>query len=430
MTTPHIADTALHGLAGEAVKYTAPHTEASPVAILFSFLAAAGNYIGGAPHVFAGDAHHPARLWPLIVGPTSNGMKGTSWNVVNRIIERTDVEFAASHIVSGLSSAEGLIERVRDGNGLAPDDEGFDEGINDKRLIVVESEFAAVLGRARREGNVLSPVLRDVWDGKRLQTLTRKANALTATGHHVTVIGHISPTELIAKLTDSDMAGGLVNRFLPTYSVRSKRLPDGGGVPDDVLEYLAASLKVAKQAARQRGRMYRTPGADQLWREIYPTLTPDDLKEGPIAWVSARAVPQVIRLSCAYALLDSADQIDEIHLLAALACWEYVKATVRFVFGGTTGNRQLDKLCEFLDNLDDPRGATRKHITDKLFQRNLGRTELDRLFESLLELGDYEEIREPTAGRPRTWYRRRPDRQPLGGDPWASLPGRAPAEVM
>ncbi|MFB4306934.1 hypothetical protein [Actinomadura sp. GTD37] len=421
---PRLPDTALYGLAGETVKYTAPYTEASGAAILFTFLASAGTYLGGQPHMFAGDAIHPARLWPLIVGPTSNGMKGTSWNVVTRIIEQTDPAFAAAHTASGLSTAEGLIEQVRDANGTDPEADGFDEGITDKRLMVIESEFAAVLGRARREGNVLSPVLRDVWDGKRLQTMTRKVNALTASGHHISVIGHITPTELIAKLTDSDMAGGLVNRFLPCWSIRSKKLPDGGGTPPDVLEYLAAGLTRAKDQTRRYGRMQRTPGANRLWHSFYDELTPDDLTEGPIAWVSARAVPQVIRLSTAYALLDSAREIDEVHLIASLACWEYVKATVGYVFGGAIGNPDLGKLMEYVDGFGI-QGVTRTHIAKDLFRNHKTRAQLDALMDALIEMEEYESAEIPTAGRPKTVVRRRPPEQSSlwdadGGDGYAA----------
>lgn len=417
MTTPariQLAETAYHGPAGEVANTTSPHTEASRAAILFSFLAASGTYLGAAAHMFAGDAHHPARLWPLIVGPSNNGMKGTSWNVVTRIIEATDVTFATGHYASGLSTGEGLIEIVRDPNGADPEAEGFDEGILDKRLMVLETEFAGMLTKARRDGNSLSPVLRDTWDGRRLQTMTRKVNALVATGHHITVIGHITPEELIAKLTTSDMAGGLINRFLPCYSIRSKRLPDGGGTPDDIVQFLATRLRHAKNQTRNVGRMVRTDAARKLWHEQYIDLTPENLPEGPISWVSARAVPQVIRLSVAYALLDGDGVIDEEHLMAALACWQYVLASVNHIFGGTVGNPRLGQLMEYVDGAG-LEGVNRTKIARDLFRNHLSRRELDQLMAALTDLEDYEVAEIPTAGRPKTVVRRRPE----AGEPTA-----------
>ena len=123
-------------------------------------------------------------------------MKGTSVAGAVRVLAAADPFFATSHTASGLSSGEGLIERVRDAAGDPGDDKTFVLGVDDKRLAIIESEFAAVLSRARREGNVLGQVLRQAWDGGRLQTMTRKTSALVATDPHIVVIGHITPTEL------------------------------------------------------------------------------------------------------------------------------------------------------------------------------------------------------------------------------------------
>ena len=40
-----------------------------------------------------------------------------------------------------------------------------DKGIDDKRLLVTESEFARPLQAIRREGNTLSAVVREAWGG-------------------------------------------------------------------------------------------------------------------------------------------------------------------------------------------------------------------------------------------------------------------------
>ena len=45
----------------------------------------------------------------------------------------------------------------------------------DKRLLVVEPEFANVLKQTERQGNTLSVVLRQAWDGKSLGTMTKNS---------------------------------------------------------------------------------------------------------------------------------------------------------------------------------------------------------------------------------------------------------------
>jgi hypothetical protein len=64
------------------VEAVGPHTEAHPAAILVQYLARFGATIGRSPHVRVDNREHPARLFPLIVGKTSDGAKGTSYGVV------------------------------------------------------------------------------------------------------------------------------------------------------------------------------------------------------------------------------------------------------------------------------------------------------------------------------------------------------------
>jgi hypothetical protein len=78
-----------------------------------------------------------------------------------------------------------------------------------------------------RHGNTLSPTIRNAWDGKRLQTLTRNS-PLKATGAHVSIIGHITRDELRARLSRTNMANGFANRFIFARVKRSKLLPFGG----------------------------------------------------------------------------------------------------------------------------------------------------------------------------------------------------------
>ena len=77
---------------------------------------------------------------------------------------KADPGFPA-RVHAGLSTGEGLIWAVRDPSGPDP-------GAADKRLLAVETEFASVLKATGRYMGTLSPVLRNAWDGRALQTLT------------------------------------------------------------------------------------------------------------------------------------------------------------------------------------------------------------------------------------------------------------------
>jgi hypothetical protein len=200
---------ALHGLVGEAVRLIVPASESDPAAILVQFLAMFGAHIGRGPHYRIEDDEHHANLFALLVGDSSKGRKGTSLGRVRQLFG----PMLPVPEASGLSSGEGLISAVRDpltklvrdkqsGENLQ---EVVDEGANDKRLLVVESEFAQALDAASRHGSILSATIRCAWGGRELRTLTKNA-PLKATNAHVTIIGHITSDELRAKLAETDRA--------------------------------------------------------------------------------------------------------------------------------------------------------------------------------------------------------------------------------
>ena len=67
---PALQPAAFYGLAGQVVATLEPHTESDPVALLVSFLVAAGAAIGAGPHAVADGAAHPARLFAILIGDT------------------------------------------------------------------------------------------------------------------------------------------------------------------------------------------------------------------------------------------------------------------------------------------------------------------------------------------------------------------------
>src|SRR5262249_38224804 len=152
---------------------------------------------GRGPHFIVGGSYHYTNLFAVIVGTSSSGRKGTSWDAIrNRLLAAADAHWGAHCISSGVSSGEGLIQAARDpSERKVKGKTEVDEGISDKRLLLIESEFASVLRRLEREGNSASAILRQAWDTGDLRTLT-KAAPVRATEAHVSLIGHITPEEL------------------------------------------------------------------------------------------------------------------------------------------------------------------------------------------------------------------------------------------
>jgi hypothetical protein len=215
------------GLLGELTAAATARSEAHPAAVASQFLVMFGNAVGRGPYFYVGETRHGMQEFCLIVGPTATGRKGDARHLAEAIVADADPAWAASCVRSGLSSGEGVIYHVRDARSGIDDKTGkeklLDVGVTDKRLVVVETEFSQPLRMFRRDGNVLSEVLRDVWDGKAVLGTLVKKEPTRATEAHISVIGHVTREDLRVHLADLEIANGLANRF-PVVAVERTQL--------------------------------------------------------------------------------------------------------------------------------------------------------------------------------------------------------------
>ena len=394
---PELDDKALHGLTGEVILRMLPHTEADKVALVASLLAACGNAMGRGAHKRVGSDMHYLNLNVGLVGETSKGRKGMSWNLVSDLVRAADPIWAEDRIMGGLSSGEGLIYAVRDPR-MSEDADGnpmvLDAGAEDKRLMVVEGEFAGPLRAMTREGNTLSVLLRQGWDGVKLATLT-KNSPLKATDAHISIIGHITRTELLRLLSETDAHNGFANRFLWLLVRRSKALPFGGNWNTDDAALLLQWIKDAVEFGRVHRQIGWGQSAREPWIEVYETLS--EGKPGLFGAATSRAEAQVVRLATLYAIIDQKPAIHRPHLEAALALWRYAEASALYIFGDATGDRVADRIATALE--EEPEGLTRTDLIN-LFKRNVSRDRIDQALGLLERLGRVRMEAVETGGRP------------------------------
>jgi hypothetical protein len=200
-------------------------------------------------------------------------------------------------------------------------------GVEDKRLFIREGEFSRILAVGKREGNLLSQILRDAWDSKTLRNSV-KNNPQTATDPHVSAVCDITQHEINLRLEDADTYNGFANRFLWIFVERTKLKPFGGKEIDWSRE--RKRLRDAVRFARQQERMFMAEDARVMWRRNYAQLSAS--LEGIVGGITSRAETQVLRLSLIYALLDCSDHIRSTHLQAALAVWDYALRSVHHIF--------------------------------------------------------------------------------------------------
>ena len=302
---PELPAAALVGLPGEVTVRLAASSGADPAAILSAFLTLLGNAAGPQPHARFGGAEHPARLFTVLVGDAATGRKGTAYGGVEDLFNAADPDWAEARVLYGLQSGEAMIDQVHDRAAGG-----------DCRLMVVETEFGRLVEQMARSGT-LSAQLRNAWDGRALQRTTVKTSR-RASRPHISLLGMITPEELLRHHRRLSAAGGLESRILYVYAAPAADVSPFAEPADTAA--LATRVRQVLEASRETVMASTDPISRYLLtlRGIQPRLElPVDIDvTGGWAQVKAqvaapdamhsRAEAHVIRLAAAYALADMA----------------------------------------------------------------------------------------------------------------------------
>ncbi|KAF0250395.1 MAG: hypothetical protein FD167_194, partial [bacterium] len=250
-----VGQAAYHGVLGEIIRTIAPHSESNPESILLTIIMMMGNIIGRRCYFEVARTRHYPILNIAVVGSTGCG-KGSSLAEAEAFINPIDSEWSKNCVASGLSSGEGLVYRVRDKVVEQVEikdketkekklvEREKDPGVTDKRLFVQETELSNMLQVMKREGSNLSSIIRNAYDSRTLETMS-KHDPMKATNPHVSILGHITKEELKALFSQNDKNNGFANRIAFVAAKRDRYLVNGSKIPVEPLNLLRDKVKKA-----------------------------------------------------------------------------------------------------------------------------------------------------------------------------------------
>jgi len=418
---PLPSDDCLYGLIGDIAQAGSTNTEANPFAIGANALAYLSAAVGRACYVPVGNVWHHARINTAQVGRSALGRKGDAASLMHRIDKALRLhhgEVIAPQVHrGGLSTREGLVLLIHD---------GFTEGkretlpIDDKRLWVLESEFANVLAQARRDGNTLSTALRDAWDGVSIRPAT-KTSRVYATDPHIALSVAITPGELRAKLSAGEMSNGFANRFMFLWAERTRLVPFPLATPQPKVDELAARIADVirfalgyKSGVNDTIRVDLSLEAVALWGTLYGSeLNARNSGERVNALLDRRA-PSLLRIAMLLALTDKTSTIEVRHINAALAWIRYWSDSVRFIFASDADEAASAELSDLAEKIvtflgQSPR-ASRTQIVVDCCRRHQTRETINAALDELLHATPprivvESEPRADRAGAPTKFYR-------------------------
>lgn len=386
----------LYGLVGDIARTGSRSSEANPYAIAAAAMVYLCSAIGRGPYLAIGDDWHHCRLFLAHVGRSGRGRKGSATKLVKRIaqeVARQSPHLAPQIHDGGLSSREGMVQLIHD-----PYKNGNDEvaGINDKRLLVIESEMANVLHQSMRSGNTLSAALRDCWDGVSIKPAV-KSSLVWVTDPHVNLLANITPGELRELMSSRELSNGFANRFMFIWAEQSRIEPFPLATPHEVVEGLAQRVVEVLQfvgAERHGDREVMEVGFQQgseaakLYSHLYKTELRDSSGGERVAGLMERSAPMLLRLAMLFALTDQTTQIQVNHVQAAMAWIRYARASVQFIFQTAKDELQQEKVNEISDKvvawLRMRHQATRTDLTRQCFKGHVAKGMLDQALDHLL----------------------------------------------
>lgn len=404
-----------YGIVGDVTKAASDRTEINPVAAGLTYLSFLGANFGREIFLRVSNRYHHPRLFTAHIGRSGRGGKGDSQEITHRIkdrIEKIEPNLLCKTHIGGLSSREGLVALIADESGESP-------GVADKRLWVIENEFANVLVQKRREGNTLSSALRSAWDGDDLKPAV-KIKPIGVTAPHIGIHCGITPSELKMLLSTGDMTNGFANRFLMIWSENVGCVPFPSPTSDELIDGLSVrTLEIIKFAkggypnCTNLREMTLNISARELYEQVYRNLR-RPLDSDLLSAMLERRAPYALRLAMQFALTDLTYEIDARHLEAALSWVSYSIDSVKFIFSEKSNDPHLietrknaNKIMEYLSYRSN--GAGMRELINECFQKNTSSEKIKASLSYLLIENPpcIEQIQEPIIGRgrPKTTFK-------------------------
>ena len=389
----------LYGFVGEIALEAANGKEVNEYAAFMYLLTALSANFGRDIYLPIGDSYHHSRLFCLHLGRSAKGRKGETMKLVDRILEKaTEIDIKNNHsneIVcvthkGGLSTREGLISLIHDGINLGAKNE--EPAINDKRMLVIESEFANVLHQSKRDGNTLSAAIRDLYDGRSVYPLI-KTNKMGATDPHIAIWGNITPSELVELVSERELSNGSFNRYITIFAERYNLVSMPEPTPHHkVLEYALKCLDVIEWAKgsypdyKNTRQACLSDDAKQAYDQIYKRI--ESRNNGNLSDILVRLSTNLLRMALTLAIIDKSLVIEVVHIRVAYEWSLFSDASVRYIFAAKNDLVQQGKIeanaAKIINFLKLNKSATRTELSTKCFYKKLASSGIDSAINHLL----------------------------------------------
>jgi hypothetical protein len=387
---------AFHGVIGQIVKIMTEHCESSPEVLLLHGIVIMGNIFGRSAYAYGGGPQLFPNEFAVFVGDTARARKGTARSMWEHLVVSANPDWLDGCLCTQIQTGEGVVYQIRDERrGVPPgkrrknepaQEVVIDQGVSDKRLLIVEEEFSHTLKMAQRSGNTLSETIRLAWDSPRLLKTSNKNSPLKASDPHISLIGHTTRGELLSTLKTVELSNGMANRVLWCAARRTGDMPNVEFLNwrhfPDLVDRLKEIFSQRFANTDDPTFFAKTPEAKSHWDQLYRKLN-SEKRDSTLDSIVARDTSHILKLALIFAVADQIEKIEIQHLEAASAVVDFCQASACWIFGQATANKLANNILWALRR--SPAGLTRSEIQKNVCFGKTPKTQLDRALSELIK---------------------------------------------
>ena len=386
-------------------------THALPVASIMAMGIGALGYCAGRRILVKTDERiqHPKFLntYTLLIGRSDVTAKSETQNELDMMLKLVDDDFFN---VSDVQSIEGILRVMEQeyedyGHGdFYYKRRGYPEGA---RVYVMLDEVATLFSNARRDGtkNLLHGINK-LWKCPEHEKIARAKGRQLVKYPCLSVWGNITPDQVAEHLADSDISGGIINRWMPFF-VQPKR--ETVRHPHAIVDHYSnwiLRLKELYAGGEHRTLLFSEEADDArfLWqKETREALIKDDDNTG-----ETRFHDTAIKIAGVFALADNRvdeNMVELHHWTNALAVTRYLIECYNYAFrqvGSSPMSKLEHRILDILNQNGNEIALTA--LRDKT--RNVDNKTRHEVLKSLQDGGQVQTWDEATTGRPRKMVRR------------------------
>lgn len=280
-------------------------------------------------------------LFTALIGPSGSSKKDTAitWALaLPQIIHGGVIRAPGYSLSRDVSSAEGIVQMLK----------------QEPNTLLYLTELSVLMSNARRKGtSTILDKLIEAFDSPHVLENLSKLNPNKAENPYLSIIAATQPTRFASQITQDDIDGGFLNRWLIIPGVGRGRMGVPGEIDEAAASELFGRLADAVNSYPTGSTLRLTESAKQLVSEWYGRIQDSTGDDEDYATMRQRAQTIAVKIALVYAVSDRSPAIDEEHVLPSMALvdwsWENVRTMMADWAVGTDAmieNKIMDALTK------------------------------------------------------------------------------------